>query len=232
MLDVTKQWNPKQALLRELIQKASGFDEAIKLALELHAMVHMSEMSEPGVRTYMDELWNGLREAAFRLMPTPKDVTIAWNLWHITRIEDLTANILIAGGPQVLDDGWLEKLKTCVRDTGNAMSDDEITAFSLAVNMPALRDYRTAVGRRTRGILLGLRPEDIKRKVESAGLERIRAEGGVLDVEGSSWLLDFWGRKNIAGIILMPITRHQAVHINDSLRLKEKCKKSAESAGM
>ena len=63
--------------------------------------------------------------------------------------------------------------------------------------------------------------------MEPSSVNRILSEGGVLDVEDSSWLLDFWGKKNVAGIIQMPITRHQVVHINDSLKLKEKCKKRA-----
>jgi hypothetical protein len=54
-------------------------------------------------------------------------------------------------------------------------------------------------------------------------LQRILDEGGVLNVEGANWLIDFWGKKNVAGILLMPITRHQMVHMNESMRLKKKC---------
>jgi hypothetical protein len=35
-------------------------------------------------------------------------------------------------------------------------------------------------------------------------------------------LLDFWGKKNVARIIMMPITRHQIVRVNDSLKLRIK----------
>jgi hypothetical protein len=53
-------------------------------------------------------------------------------------------------------------------------------------------------------------------------LKKILDQGGVLDVEGSRWIIDFWGRKNVAGILMMPITRHQVVHLNDALRIKGK----------
>ena len=40
-------------------------------------------------------------------------------------------------------------------------------------------------------------------------------------------LLDFWKNKTIAGLLTMPITRHQIVHINDCFKLKERYQKNA-----
>lgn len=226
MISVAKQWNPKQALLKSLIKEKDKFEEAINLSLELHSMVHTSEMSQINGNTFEDEVWDKLDEVSFVTMPTEKDTTIAWNIWHITRIEDITTNILIADESQVINsDTWLEKMNVKVRDTGNAMTDEEIIALSLSIDMEALRKYRIAVGRKTCQIIEKLKFEDLKRKIQPVSLQRILAEGGVLDIEGSRWLLDFWGKKNVAGILLMPVTRHQIVHINDSLKLKEKCKK-------
>ena len=62
----------------------------------------------------------------------------------------------------------------------------------------------------------------MKRKFDKEKLQMIIDEGAVLDVEASNWLIDFWGRKNVAGIILMPATRHNMVHINESLSAKRK----------
>jgi hypothetical protein len=55
-------------------------------------------------------------------------------------------------------------------------------------------------------------------------LGRIFDEGAVLKHKDSEWLVDFWSRKNVAGILLMPLTRHQIVHINDAIRIKGKCR--------
>lgn len=217
-------WNPKQKLLGSIILDESKLDDAVRLTLELHSFVHSSETSNIGIRTLEDELWEGLDRRSFITMPTVKDVTIAWNLWHITRIEDLTVNILIAGARQVFDD-WQSKLKVDVKDTGNAMSDEEIIALSAGLDMAELRNYRKAVGVKTREILSGLKPGDMKVKVKKDRLNRILDEGGVLDADGSKWLLDFWGKKNTAGLIMMPVTRHQIVHLNDSFKLKKKCRK-------
>lgn len=226
MISVTKQWNPKQALLKSIIQKPDKFDEAIQLCLDMHSLVHTSEMLKMGIETFEDILWNGLDEEVFSTMPTNKDVTIAWNIWHLTRIEDMTANILIANDIQVINsDNWIDRMNVTVYDTGNAMTDNEIIFFSSKIDMKELRNYRIAVGRKTREIIKQLGPNDMKRKMEPDRLQRILDEGGVLEVEGSKWLVDFWGRKTVAGILLMPITRHQIVHINDALKLKEKCMK-------
>lgn len=224
MAGISTIWNPQQALFNELIRKPDQFDEAMKLCLEMHALVHAAEMSHSNFITFEDELWEGLDERTFRTMPTAKDVTIAWNIWHLARIEDLTANILLADEIQVINSGnWLAKMNVTVSDTGNAMTDEEIIAISSSINMNELRNYRNEVGIKTRKIIERLKPADLQKKIEPLRLKRIFDEGGV--VEGSKGLLDFWGRKTVAGILQMPITRHQIVHINDSLKLKEKCKR-------
>lgn len=220
-------WNSNHNFLREIIVKADKFDEAIKLCLEQHLMVHRSENSGKYIVTFEDELWDGLDEKAFRTMPSPKDeATIAWCLWHLTRIEDITMNILVADDTQVINtDNWKEKMKVTISDTGNVMTNEEIIDFSSIIDMEQLKNYRMATFRKTREIIKNFEPSDLKRKMERDRLQRILDEGGVLDVKGSRGLIDFWGRKNVAGILLMPITRHQIVHINEAVRLKEKYRK-------
>jgi hypothetical protein len=84
-------------------------------------------------------------------------------------------------------------------------------------------EYRDTVGRSTKEIIENLKPEDIKRKADPVYINRILTEGGVTRQPDSIWLLDFWGRKNVAGIFQMPITRHQIVHLNDCRRLIDAC---------
>ncbi len=221
-----KAWGERHQLLKSIVLKPERFEEAINLCLELHAMVHSSEISSSKTSTFEDELWEGLDEKTFRCKPTLKDVTIAWNLWHLTRIEDITMNILVASLAQVIHtEKWLEKMNVQVMDTGNAMTDEEIIDFSSCLNMGELRNYRSTVGRKTRDIISGFQPSDLKRKMNNPqNLGRILDEGAVLKHKDSQWLIDFWGRKNVAGILLMPVTRHQMIHINDSIRLKGKCR--------
>ena len=222
MFQTARDWNPKQAKLKEIILKPECFIQAKQLCLEMHSIVHSREVSNREKGSFFDEIWQDLSRTAVVTMPTVKDVTIAWNIWHITRIEDIVSNILIGDSEQILDDIWLKRLNTEIRDTANAMTDEEIIAFSESVDMDQLRNYRNAVGKRTAEVIEGLSFADMKRKAAARNLERILTEGGVTEHKDSIWLLDFWSRKNIAGLMLMPITRHQVHHLNNCMKLKTK----------
>jgi len=77
------------------------------------------------------------------------------------------------------------------------------------------------LGKSAQKIIKALKFSDIKRKVEKEQLKKIKQNGGVIDNQKSIWLLDFWGKKNILGLINMPITRHQIVHLNDCFKIKQ-----------
>ncbi len=53
------------------------------------------------------------------------------------------------------------------------------------------------------------------------GVSRILEEGGVTRRKDSVRLLDFWEKKDVAGILLMPLTRHQTLHLNDRFKWKQ-----------
>ncbi len=223
-----KSWNDDIKELRKIILKPDKIQEIKSLALSLHSMVHLSIMSGVDKKTFEDELWEGLDENTFRTSQNQKGRTIAYGIWHCTRIEDITMNLLVAGDKQIFNRGnWQEKINSNITDTGNAMSEDDIIEFSKNINMEELKNYRIEVGRRTRDIVENLSTEDMKRNFDKHRLQRILDERAVLDVKASNWLIDFWGRKNVAGIILMPMTRHQVIHINESLSAKKKSKSKA-----
>lgn len=220
-----KPWNDDIKELRKIILKPDKIQESKSLALSLHSMVHLSIMSGVDKKTFEDELWEGLDENTFRTSQNQKGRTIAYGIWHCTRIEDITMNLLVAGDKQIFNrKNWQEKINSNITDTGNAMSEDDIMEFSKNINMQELKNYRIEVGRRTRDIVKNLSTQDMKRNFDKHRLQRILDERAVLDVKASNWLIDFWGRKNVAGIILMPITRHQVIHINESLSAKKKSK--------
>ena len=223
-----KSWNDDIKELRKIILKPDKIQESKSLALSLHSMVHLSIMSGVDKKTFEDELWEGLDENTFRTSQNQKGRTIAYDIWHCTRIEDITMNLLVAGDKQIFNrENWQEKINSNITDTGNAMSEDDIMEFSKNINMEELKNYRIEVGRRTRDIVENLSTQDMKRNFDKHRLQRILDERAVLDVKASNWLIDFWGRKNVAGIILMPMTRHQVIHINESLSAKKKSKSKA-----
>lgn len=224
MCNITKHWNAKQSLLKQALKEGKA-DESKALLYELHSIVHSSVVYKKGDPSYLDEIFCDLSDKAFRSMPAKETSTIAWNIWHITRIEDITASILIADLEQVLNDSWQNKLNTGIKDTANAMSRDEIIAFSNEINMQELRNYRNAVGFNTKQIIENLGQKDLKPKTDMERIKRVLLEGGVIEHPDSIWLLDFWAKKNIAGLLLMPVTRHQIVHLNACKKLKDECSK-------
>jgi hypothetical protein len=217
-------WNQQQQALRRALSPSTEHAKAIELFLDQHAMVHASAMSQSGLYSFDDELWNGVSDDAARCIPPKGEHSIAWMLWHTARIEDMTLNVLVAGRRQVFDDGdWGKRLNVPIRNTGNDMDAQAIAHLSAEIDVTALKDYRMAVGRRTREIVMLLTPEEIRQKMAPDRLQQLRADGSVL--ESAIWLLDYWSGLTRAGLLLMPPTRHNFVHLNEAQKVKHKvCK--------
>lgn len=215
-----KDWNQNQKVLRTVLDDPGRLQEGLAFALTQHGWTHESAVASPGTRTFADQLWDGLTGEAARIIPPKGEHSIAWIYFHLARIEDTTMNLLVAGQEMVLDEGgWLEKLNLTERHTGNLMMPEEITALSQAVSVPALRDYRIAVGLRTQEMIASLTADRLKERVRAEDIETVRARQAVLPE--AEELLDYWGKRTIAGLLLMPATRHNMVHINEALRIKK-----------
>lgn len=215
-----KHWNDQQKLLQNSLR--GGKDPAaLDLFLEQHAATHSAEITGNSAWSFADEALRGLDDTALRRIPPNGEHSIAWVLWHITRIEDITLNILIADTPPVLENGqWQEKFAISLRHTGNAMDPAAVAALSAEINLAALTAYRLAVGRRTREIVRQIPLADLPKKVSPARLENLRASGLVL--AAASEILAYWGSRTLAGILLMPPTRHNFLHLNEILRIRQK----------
>jgi hypothetical protein len=211
----------QQSELRELMKDPNQYAEAMQLFFSQHAMLHSAIMAQTEPWSFEDEVLDGLTEAEMRRIPENHDHSIAWNIWHIARIEDVAMNLLVAGRSQVFIQGnWLEHLQIKARDTGNTMVPEGVEELSASIDIEKLRDYRVAVGRRTRSIVAKIPSEELKSKVEPSRLQRVLDEGAV--VEAARDLIEYWGRRDIAGLLLMPATRHNLVHLNESLKIKRK----------
>jgi len=211
----------QQSELRRLLEAPAQFEAGMQLFFKQHAMLHSAKVSETPGWSYEDDILDDMSEAQVRRIPPGCEHSVAWLIWHSARCEDITLNRLVAGSPQVLlEQDWLERMQVPNRDTGNAMSADEITRFSAAIDIPALRGYRAAVGRRTRQVVRALQPCDLKQPVSAARLQQALDEGAVLPAAHE--ISDYWGSRNMVGLLLMPATRHNLVHLNEALTIKQK----------
>ena len=132
------------------------------LFLAEHALVHAPAALDPDGPTD-DPFARGLSEAQVRRRPNGLN-SVAWNLFHTARSEDIGMHVLLAGRPALADEeGWLPRLGVAVRHNGAGMDDAEVDALSAQVDVAALLAYRLAVGRRTRELLPSFDPEVLAR---------------------------------------------------------------------
>lgn len=222
------QWNEGHKKLSNIILNPAEHENAIKLFLQQHAWLHSSNMDRTqSLSTLEDDLFNGAEEETLRKYPVSMQDTrnsIVWHLWHIARIEDMTMNVLVSNNEQVLYAGdWCRHLNIDFVHSGNGMSEEEIANLSAQIDIPALKAYRLEVGKRTRDILSSLSAHQLKQKVDPQKIKKLVVQGAVKPAE--KWLLEYWGKKTLAGLVLMPATRHNFVHLNKSLRIKHKLQK-------
>jgi hypothetical protein len=230
-LNQRKQWNEDHKKLTSIILKPNEHKSTIQLFLDQHRLLHSSKTSNSPIHTLEDELVKDLMEGTFRKYPVSTPDTknsIAWHIWHVTRIEDMTMNVLINNDKQVLyTDDWNKKLKVNYPHSGNDMTEKEIEDLSENLDIDALMAYRMEVGRKTREVVSSLSANAFKQKVEAERIKILEEQNAVK--KEASWLLKYWGNKTIAGLILMPATRHIFLHLNKSIRIKQRIQKKPNS---
>jgi hypothetical protein len=212
-------WNTAQRELRRLLESGQNHARAMALFLKQHAQLHAADMAGTESWSYEDELLDDISDAQFRGIPPKGEHSVAWALWHIARIEDVAMNLLVADSEQVFSAGsWQEKLNSPIVHTGNEMSVAEIGALSVALDLGALRDYRKAVGQRTRQVAAGLKAEQMSARPTAAQLQRVWDEKAVLPE--AYYVVDYWSKRKVATLLLMPPTRHLFVHLNEAAEIK------------
>lgn len=216
-----KAWNTEQKQLRLLLEDPLRHAEAIDLFLQHHAVLHAIRMAQTENWSFTDAVLSDMSEEKIRDIPANGEHSVAWLFWHMARIEDVAMNTLVTGSPQILNqEDWLARLGVPLHHTGNNMDQESVERLSTSVDVNALQDYRVAVGRRTREIVQQLQPDDLTQKVEPVRVRQVMDQGDL--VEAASGIADYWGRRTISGLLLMPATRHNMVHLNEAFRLKKR----------
>jgi hypothetical protein len=221
MVSTLSLFNSRHSLLRKAFKDPVNNQIAMEIFLTQHAFVHSRKVSNSPTMTLADEALSGLSEAEFRAIPPGCEHSIAWIVWHLARIEDVTMNMLLMDGKQVFTTGkWQEKLKISVSDTGNRMPPKKIAQLNKQIDIRALLKYRDAVGKRTRKNVLAVEPAQWKQKVDPERIARLVPEGAVNPV--ATGVLEYWGSLTYAGLLLMPPTRHNLIHLNEIMKMKKK----------
>ncbi|MBE9524852.1 MAG: DinB family protein, partial [Chloroflexi bacterium] len=190
-----KRLDQQQTKLCQVMLDVNQHEKATALFLSQHAMLHSAKMTPSSTWSFEDTVLNDMSDEQIRHIPKNREHSVAWLIWHIARIEDVAMNLLVAGSPQTIHVGkWFLPMKVKSHDTGNLMNPENIVQLSATVDIDVLLAYRSAVGCRTREIVLQLSPADLKQKVESARLQKVLDEGAV--VEAASDLIEYWRKRD------------------------------------
>ena len=149
--------------------------------------------------------------------------TIAYSIWHIFRIEDIVAHTLIAGDEQVFFRGnYRQRIHAPIITTGNELIKEQIADFSKQLQLKELYSYIFEVKDSTEQMIRRLPYDALKQKIPEERKEYLKSLNVVSTDENAFWLIDYWCGKDIRGLIQMPFSRHWIMHIEASLRIKNK----------
>lgn len=149
--------------------------------------------------------------------------TIAYSIWHIFRIEDIVAHTLVSETEQVFFSGnYQDRINSPIITTGNELVKEQIADFSKRLNLKELYSYIFEVKDSTDKIINSLSYDELKRKISEERKEYLKSLKVVSDDKNAIWLIDYWCGKDIRGLIQMPFSRHWIMHIEASLRIKNR----------
>ena len=143
---------------------------------------------------WLGGVWEMVPDDLMRQRPHPRVNSIAWILWHLTRVEDAGLNRFVVDGSQVLDDGsWMEKMNLPIRHNGGDMNFAEVDDLSQRINLQALQEYSKAVQLRTREIVSQLTYDSLDAVMEEEYLRVILFDEGLASPRSAGLLQNYLG---------------------------------------
>jgi hypothetical protein len=168
---------------------------ALDLFLERYDAVHGG---------FVDQLFRGLTGDQARQRPGGVN-SIAWLVWHLSRVQDAAINRFVADRPQVLAEGdWNRHMGLDRRDVGSGMTAHEAGALSARIDVDALRHYHRAVAERTKAIATSLAAGAWTEIVPGERIRQVAAAEALL-VDAGRWVEDFWARGHSRGWYLLQV---------------------------
>jgi uncharacterized damage-inducible protein DinB len=191
--------------------------DARDMFLQQHSAVHSAAVGG-NKASVVERNLAGLTDEQMRVRPREDLNSIAWLLWHIARAEDIIVSRVLAGRSQVFDDAWAKRLGITRRDFGIGMSSAEVSDLTKQIDLGALREYRDAVGLRTREIVGGFKDQDWEGEISAPAMEQAAAEGA-FGARTEGMVKAFTGRPRamvLSGIALF----HPAGHLGEAVTVR------------
>lgn len=214
------EWSRLNGALQTQLKQEATFPQGIDTLLTLRRELMAALLDLKGT----------LRREDFDAMPFPNangyhGKTIVYSIWHIFRIEDIVAHDLICRDKEVFRD-FRDEIGVPIITTGNELVGGEIVAFSRMIDLDALYAYAAAVKAATDVLLRQLTYRDLRRKFDDEDKARLRSLQVVSTDERACWLIDYQCGKTVRGLIQMPFSRHWIMHVEASLRIRNKLQRA------
>ena len=215
---MNKEWSEQNKRMQQLIKKADTFEQGKDVLFALR-------------NELMDTLLSfkkGLKREDFDAMPFMNadgyhSKNIAYSIWHVFRIEDIVAHTLVKGDEEILFSGnYQSRINSPVITTGNELIKEQISDFTKQLDIDELYSYVADVKKSTEEIIRNLTYGDLKTKVPNERKENLQTLGVVGDDENAFWLIDYWCKKDVRGLVQMPFSRHWIMHVEACQRIKSK----------
>lgn len=217
-LIINREWSELNKFIQTQIKRKDTYEASIETLFDLRNRLMKT------VTSFNEEL-NREEYSAIPFINADgyHSKTIAYSIWHIFRIEDIVAHTLVSDDEQVFFAGnYQERINSPIITTGNELVKHQIEDFSKQLNLKELYSYIFEVKESTEKIIGNLSYAELKRKVPEERKEYLKSLNVVSNDEAAIWLIDYWCKKDIRGLILMPFSRHWIMHIEASLRIRNK----------
>ncbi len=184
----------------------------MRLFLLPHARTHTAPVGNADF-SIQDTVLRDVTDTQMRQRPHPKLNSLAWLFWHISRIEDIAMNLIIAERAQVLDD-WAARFNVTRLDAATSMNDDEVSEFTTQINISEVLSYREAVGRQTIEIVSHLKPEVLDGMIDTDLIQRVRQTGAISP--SGEWVYQRWLGKPKIFTLTHTVLAHSLQHLGQA----------------
>lgn len=215
---MNKEWSQLHKTMQQQLKKEATYKDGILTLLELR-----KQLMDTLLRLTTEMSREGFDAMPFLHANGYHNKNIAYSLWHIFRIEDIVAHVLIQEDEQIFfAQAYDKRIHTPIITTGNELVKEQIALFSKALDIQELYAYGLDVKECTDKMVKQFSYQDLRKKIPFEKKVHLQSLHVVSEDENAAWLIDYWCEKDIRGLIQMPFSRHWIMHVEAVLRIKQK----------
>lgn len=164
---------------------------------------------------WLESIWETVPQALMRQRPHPRVNSLAWNFWHVARVEDAAVNRFILNRPQVLDEGnWMTRMNLPWRHHGGGMTFAEVDELSQRIALDALRAYVQAVSARTLDAVAHLSADALDETLSEALVRQVVVDEGLALRDAEGYVANYTGWSKGRTLMNLALT-HPYQHVGE-----------------